>query len=100
MKFSDDDDERILFNYMIKYNIDNEYRKEFQEIYYDNPFKLTIFEIYLAEEVYRFGKNGIFNKLLELNGDNILISSINELNELYTNSFSVLQSLYIKNKKR
>ena len=99
MKFSDDD-EQILFNYMIKYNIDNEYQKEFQEIYYNNPFKLTIFEIYLAEEVYRFGKYGIFNKLLELNGCNTCLNSIKELNELYTNSLSVLQSLYVKNKKR
>jgi len=99
MKFNDAD-ERILFNYIIKYNTDNEYKKEFQKVYFDNPFQLTIFEIYLAEEVYRFGKNNIFNKLLELNGNNASINSIDELNALYANNFSTLQSLYIKNRKR
>ena len=92
-------DELILYDCVIKYNTDNNYKKYIQLAYLNNPFELEILDIYLLEEVYRFGKNGIFKKLVELNQINGSINSINELQILYNNSVNDLKSLYVKNKK-
>jgi len=99
MKFSSNDDFREFCEYSLRYYTDSDYQINIQEKYLNNPFELSIFDIYLLEEEYKFGKYGIFRKMMELNKINEPINSIRELEELYGNSYNELQSLYTKSKK-
>lgn len=40
-------DELILYDYVIKYNTDDNYKKSIQDTYLSNPFELEILDIYL-----------------------------------------------------
>lgn len=57
-----------VYEFMMKYNTDEEFKNHVQHLYDSNIYKLSILQIYALEEVLRYGTKGIFNKFLNKKG--------------------------------
>lgn len=69
MNFTDNQQKEI-YEFITKYNKDDNYKKEINDLYENNTYKLSILQIYALEEVLRFGTKNIFNEFLKTIGDN------------------------------
>lgn len=67
MKFNEKQS-KLIYEFVMKYNLEEEFRSSVQELYDDKIYQLSILYIYALEEVLRYGTKGIFNKFLEING--------------------------------
>ena len=54
MNFTDNQQKEI-YEFITKYNKDDNYKKEINDLYENNTYKLSILQIYALEEVLRFG---------------------------------------------
>lgn len=57
-----------IYEFIMKYNTDEEFKNGVQESYDNNTYQLSILHIYALEEVLRYGTKGIFNKFLKTKG--------------------------------
>lgn len=57
-----------IYEFIMKYNMDEEFKNNVQQLYDNNTYKLSILQIYALEEVLRYGTKKIFNKFLETKG--------------------------------
>lgn len=57
-----------IYEFMVKYNTDNQFRENAQQLYDSNMCKLSILHIYALEEILRYGTKNIFNLFLETKG--------------------------------
>ena len=55
---------KIIYDFIIKYNSDEEFKTNVQNLYDNEISKLSILNIYTLEEILRYGNKGIFNKFL------------------------------------
>lgn len=62
--------EKEIYEFIMKYNEDLEFRNKCQELYDNNAYKLSILQIYALEEVLRYGTKEIFNRFLATKGTN------------------------------
>lgn len=60
---------KIIYDFIIKYNSDEEFKTNVQNLYDNEISKLSILNIYTLEEILRYGNKGIFNKFLETKGE-------------------------------
>lgn len=59
---------KSIYEFIMTYNSDEEFRNIIQELYEDEISKISILHIYALEEVLRYGNKGIFNKFLQTKG--------------------------------
>lgn len=64
-----DDEEREIYDFIINYHTDTDFLSKVQKDYTENPLSLPILHIYVLEEICKFGKKGIFKKIIESNND-------------------------------
>lgn len=57
-----------IYEFIKRYNADEEFKNSVQKLYDNNTYKLSITNIYALEEVLRYGTKKIFNKFLETKG--------------------------------
>lgn len=57
-----------IYEFIMKYNTDDEFKNSVQELYDNNTYRLSILQIYSLEEILRYGTKEIFNKFLETKG--------------------------------
>ena len=57
-----------VYNFIMRYNSDEEYQNSVNELYDENVYKLSILQIYALEEVLRYGTKAIFRNFLEIKG--------------------------------
>lgn len=57
-----------IYEFIKRYNADEEFKNSVQKLYDNNTYKLSITNIYALEEVLRYGTKKIFNKFLEAKG--------------------------------
>lgn len=57
-----------IYDFIMRYNSDDEYKNNIQQIYDNNAYKLPILHIYALEDVLRYGTKEIFRKFLETKG--------------------------------
>lgn len=67
MRFSEEQSKRI-YEFIMKYNADEEFRNNVQQLYDNSPCELSILQIYALEEVLRYGASDIFNGFLKTKG--------------------------------
>lgn len=57
-----------IYEFIMRYNTDEEFKNNIQQLYDNNTYKLSILQIYALEEVLRHGSKGIFNRFLATKG--------------------------------
>ena len=67
MNFNEQQSKEI-YEFIMKYNADEEFKNSVQQSYDNNIYKLSILQIYALEEILRHGAKGIFNKFLQTKG--------------------------------
>ncbi len=66
MKF-DEMQEKEIYEFLLKYNQDEEFRNDVERKYNEEIHELSILYIYALEEIIRFGKKNIFNNYIKIN---------------------------------
>ena len=61
MNFNEQQSKEI-YEFIMKYNMDEEFKNKIQQLYDNNTYQLSILQIYALEEILRHGAKGIFNK--------------------------------------
>ena len=57
-----------IYEFIMKYNVDEKFKNSVQQLYDSNTYKLSILQIYALEEILRYGTKEIFNRFLETKG--------------------------------
>lgn len=57
-----------IYEFIMKYNSDEEFKSNIQNLYNKEISKLSILHIYALEEILRYGTKGIFNKFVDVKG--------------------------------
>ena len=57
-----------IYEFIMKYNTDEEFKSSVEELYDNNTYKLPILQIYALEEVLRYGTKEVFNKFIKTKG--------------------------------
>ncbi len=68
MKFNENQ-EQAVNEFIMKYNSNEEFRNEVQDLYDNEIGRLSILQIYALEELLRYGNNGMFKRFLESKGE-------------------------------
>ena len=68
MKFNEKQ-EQAVNDFIMKYNSDEEFRNEVQDLYDNEIGRLSILQIYVLEELLRYGNKGMFKRFLESKGE-------------------------------
>ena len=79
MKFNMEQQQQI-YEFIMKYNSDENFKDKVEELYFENPGMLSILEIYALEEIIQFGNNGIYKSLLELQENNVEETTFEDIN--------------------
>ena len=69
MNFSEEQSQSI-YEFIMKYNADEEFRNNIQNLYENKVGELSILHIYALEEILRYGNKGLFKQFLEVKGEN------------------------------
>jgi hypothetical protein len=69
MKFNEAQSKSI-YDFVMRYNLEEEFSNVTQELYNNEPGQLSILHIYALEEVLRYGTKKLYNKFLETKGKN------------------------------
>ena len=75
MGFNEEQNKKI-YEFIMKYNSDDEYKKYIEELYNTNSYKLSMLEIYAIEEILRYGVKNIYNKFLNVIGNDSIDRAI------------------------
>lgn len=75
MNFNEEQSKKI-YEFMMKYNSEEEFRDNAQKLYDEEISKLSILHIYAMEEVLRYGTRGVFGKFVESKGTNSLEQAV------------------------
>lgn len=67
MKFNENQ-EKVICEFIIKYNTNEQFRNNVQNLYNNEIHKLSILEIYALEEILRYGTKQVFNKFIAAKG--------------------------------
>lgn len=59
---------KLIYEFIMRYNSEEEFKNNIQELYDNEISRLSIIYIYALEEILRYGLKGIFNKFLETKG--------------------------------
>ena len=59
---------KLIQEFIIKYNSEEEYKNNVQKAYEEEPYKLSILQIYVLEEILRYGNKCLFNSFKEKKG--------------------------------
>ena len=57
-----------IYEFIMKYNSDEGFKSNIQNLYNKEISKLSILHIYALEEILRYGTKGIFNKFVDIKG--------------------------------
>ena len=57
-----------IYEFIMKYNSEEEFKNNIQNLYDNEISKLSILHIYALEEILRYGTKGVFNKFIESKG--------------------------------
>lgn len=57
-----------IYEFIMKYNSEEEFKNNIQNLYDKEISKLSILHIYALEEILRYGTKGVFNKFIESKG--------------------------------
>ena len=57
-----------IYEFIMKYNSDEGFKSNIQNLYNKEISKLSILYIYALEEILRYGTKGIFNKFVDVKG--------------------------------
>lgn len=68
MKFNENQ-EQAVNEFIMKYNSDEEFRNEVQDLYDNEIGRLSILQIYALEELLRYGNKEMFKRFLESKGE-------------------------------
>lgn len=68
MKFNEKQ-EQAVNEFIMKYNSDEEFRNEVQDLYDNEIGRLAILQIYALEELLRYGNMGMFKRFLDSKGE-------------------------------
>ncbi len=60
-----DEEQLKIFEVWQKYKNDEEYRKQKEDNYINNPTSLNLYEIYVLEELVRFGNKNYYNDIIK-----------------------------------
>ena len=52
---------KLVQDFIMKYNLEEEYKNSVQKLYDEEPYKLSILYIYVLEEILRYGNKSLFN---------------------------------------
>ena len=66
MKFNEKQTQKI-YDFLMNYNLDDEHKKEIENLYDNDINKLSILFIYALEEILRYGNKSLFAKFVEVN---------------------------------
>ena len=95
MGFSDNQENRIN-DFIMKYNYDDEFKSFIQNLYENDISKLSIIQIYVLEEIIRYGNKGIFKEFFDKKGDYSLEQAVG----LYDEFVSLLKEYpYFRERK-
>ena len=59
---------KIIQEFIMKYNSEEEYKNSVQKLYDEEPYKLPMLNIYVLEEILRYGNKSLFNSFKESKG--------------------------------
>lgn len=59
---------KIIQEFIIKYNSEEEYKNNVQKLYDEKPYKLPMLNIYVLEEILRYGNKSLFNSFKKSKG--------------------------------
>jgi len=59
---------KLIQEFIIKYNSEEEYKNGVQKLYDEEPYKLSILQIYVLEEILRYGNKCLFYSFKEKKG--------------------------------
>ena len=59
---------KIIQDFIMKYNLEEEYKNSVQKLYDEEPYKLSILYIYVLEEILRYGNKSLFNSFKKSKG--------------------------------
>jgi len=68
---------KSIYEFIMSYNSDEEFRNIIHELYEDEVAKISILHIYALEEILRYGNKGIFNKFLQIKGNFTVEEAVN-----------------------
>ena len=54
-----------IYEFIMRYNSEEEFKNNIQNLYDNEISKLSILHIYALEEILRYGTKGVFNKFIE-----------------------------------
>lgn len=57
-----------IYEFIMRYNSEDEFKNNIQNLYDNEISKLSILHIYALEEILRYGTKGVFNKFIESKG--------------------------------
>lgn len=57
-----------IYEFIMRYNSEEEFKNNIQNLYDNEISKLSILYIYALEEILRYGTKGVFNKFIESKG--------------------------------
>ena len=57
-----------IYEFIMRYNSEEEFKNNIQNLYDNEISKLSILHIYALEEILRYGTKGVFNKFIESKG--------------------------------
>ena len=52
---------KLVQDFIMKYNLEEEYKTNIQKLYDEEPYKLPMLNIYVLEEILRYGNKRLFN---------------------------------------
>lgn len=65
----------------MKYNKDENFKNNIQQLYDNNIYKLSMLQIYALEEVLRYGTKEVFNQFLKIKGTCSLMQAVDQYEE-------------------
>ncbi|MBE6160473.1 MAG: hypothetical protein E7157_05465 [Lactobacillales bacterium] len=82
---------KLIYDFILKYNSEEEFKNNVQNLYDNEISNLSILYIYALEEILRYGNKGIFNKFLKTKGiydDEQAIDSFDNFVQLFNNDIN------------
>ena len=59
---------KLVQEFIMKYNLEEEYKNNVEKLYDEEPYKLSMLNIYVLEEILRYGNKSLFNSFKKSKG--------------------------------